>query len=928
MKVTEFSVRNPLVVLAVTVTIGLFGMLAYASLGVAITPNVNFPGVVVVTVYPGADPETVESNVTRPIEDAVATLQNIDTNGLTSTSGQGVSIVTVQFTSAANADLVSVDVERVVNGVRSRLPLDVEAPTVTKIDINAQGVATVVFSGQQPLTVLQDVAENVVQREFNAIPGVGSTNIRSGITREIQVLVDEANLRARGLSITNVIGAVQTQQLEVPAGSITLDGRDYSVYFDSLANSPQQLQNLIVLQTPNGAIYLRDVARIEDTYRKRNAIVRVNGQEGLALVVVKLPSANTLSVVDGVKQAIERLQPRLPANTRLDVVVDASTYTARSYNTVRNALLEAMLFTGLILLLFLHTWRSTLIVLVSIPTSLLATLIMMTVLNYNLNLMTMMALTLSVGILVDDSIVVLENIYRHLDLGKSPYAAAIDGRAEISLAAITITFVDVVVYVPIAVMVSGISAQFLRPFALTIAVATLASLIVSFTLTPLLASRFLGQGQGSGRSLMARFGRAWDRGFIFLERRYEDLLRPSLRHRWLVITVGLASFAFGISLWLMGLIGSDFFPSGDQSEVDITLTMPASTSLEATNRAVLQMEQLLGGYHEVRTVYSVIGQVSGAGPGSSSNAGNQAQITALLVPPHDRGQSSQQLGAELRQVFTGALPTARIQIGVPNAFGFGGFGGQPIQVQVQGSDAQALNQLAARVEQAVRGVPGAVGVRSSNDNIQTQLRATIDWPRAADLGVTAQNAGNALRAAIDGYRSNATQLRQPGRTAVDIRILSANAATASIQDIATLPVSGANGVVQLGQFTEIRQLQIPTSIRHVNRLRSVTIGAEPGEGVLVGNLQTALQARLAQVQLPAGYAVTYGGQGAQGGTAFRDIFTALGVAILLMYMLMMMLFGSLVLPLAVLMSLPLALVGAFGAMALTGTPLTLFALLG
>ena len=341
MKVTEFSVRNPLVVLAVTVTIGLFGTLSYASLGVAITPNVNFPGVVVVTVYPGADPETVESNVTRPIEDAIATLQNIDTNGLTSTSGQGVSIVTVQFTSAANADLVSVEVERVVNSVRSRLPPDVEAPSVTKIDINAQGVATVVFSGQQPLTVLQDVAENVIQREFNAIPGVGSTDIRSGITREIQVLVDEASLRALGLSITNVINAVQTQQLEVPARSITQDGRDYSVYFDSLVSSPQELQNLIVRQSPDGAVYLRDVARIEDTYRKRNAIVRVNGQEGLALAVVKLPSANTLSVVDGVKETIARLQPRLPANTRLDVVVDASTYTARSYNTVRNALVEA-----------------------------------------------------------------------------------------------------------------------------------------------------------------------------------------------------------------------------------------------------------------------------------------------------------------------------------------------------------------------------------------------------------------------------------------------------------------------------------------------------------------------------------------------------------------------------------------------------------
>src|SRR5438874_519103 len=407
MSVTNFSLRNPLVVSAVAVVLCSFGLFAYFSLGVGIAPKVNYPAVVVTTIYAGADPETVEANVSRPIEEAIAALPNIDTNGLTSNSMSGVSIVSVQFTSAANADLVSNDVQRVVNAVRGKLPADADVPSVVKVDIDAIGVAKVVLSGPQPLTQLQDVAENVVQPELNAVPGVGATNIRSGVTREVHITVD---------------------------------------------------------------------------------------QERIAIVVVKLPDANVISVVDGVKQRIEQLKPRLPANTRLELVIDGSRYTTKSFSTVRNALLEAVAVTGLILLLFLHTWRSTLIVLVSIPVSLLSTLALMAWLHYNLNLLTMVALTVSVGILVDDSIVVLENIARHLARGKSPLEAAVDGRNEIGLAALTITLVDVVVYVPIAAMTTGLPAQFLAPFAVVITGATLSSLVVSFTLTPLMARQFLHAG--------------------------------------------------------------------------------------------------------------------------------------------------------------------------------------------------------------------------------------------------------------------------------------------------------------------------------------------------------------------------------------------------------------------------------------------------
>ncbi len=430
---------------------------------------------------------------------------------------------------------------------------------------------------------------------------------------------------------------------------------------------------------------------------------------------------------------------------------------------MRNALFEAVLGTGLILLLFLHTWRSTLIVMVSIPVSVLSTLALMAVLHYNLNLLTMVALVVSVGILVDDSIVVLENIYRHLTMGKTPVHAAIDGRSEIGLAAVTITLVDVVVYVPIAVLTTGLPQQFLAPFAVVITAATLSSLLVSFTLTPLLARLFLQPTDATaGTSLWARFGRAWDRGFDRLEHGYEAVLRWSLPRRWLVIALGLASFVAGISLFALGYIGLDFFPNGDQSEVDLTVTMPSATSLDATNLVAQDVERRLHEEPEVRSLYTVVGQAPGNGAGFSLGGSNQAQITVLLVSRADRTRSAADIAEDIRTSLEGQYPGAKIQVGMPNAFGFGGFAGAPIQVQIQGTDPQTVDRLSRDVQAAIASVPGAVDLDNSDDNVQPQLRAKIDWTRAADLGVSARDAGSALRAALDGFTSNGNQFRQTG----------------------------------------------------------------------------------------------------------------------------------------------------------------------
>src|SRR6266542_3000064 len=840
--ITEFSLRNPLVVWGITVGLCLFGLFAYFTLGVAVTPNVNIAAVVVTTAYPGADPETVETNVTKPIEDAIAVLPNIDTNGLTSISTFNVSIVTVQFSSAANPDQVSVDVQRVVNGVRNRLPADAEVPTVSKVDFNALAIAKIILSGPQPLTQLQSLSEDFIQPQLNSVPGVGSSVIRSGVTREIHVKVDPEQLRARGLSINQVVGAVQSQQIEVPAGSITQGRQDFSVFFDALAPRVEALGDIVVSQAAAGPVLLRHVARLEDTQKQRDGLIRLDGREGISLVVMKLPDANTIAVSAALKRKLEELRPQLPPGARLDIVIDAANYTESSFNTVRNALLEAVLVTGIILLLFLHTWRSTLIVLISIPVSPLSTLALMVLLKYNLNLLTMVALTVSVGILVDDSIVVLENIARHLERGKTAFRAAVDGRSEIGLAAVTITLVDVVVYLPVAVMTTGLPSQFLVPFAVVITVATLASLIVSFTLTPLMARVFLQHGVLKlGHSPWERFGRLWDSGFDRLERGYATLLRVSLPRRWLVIAIGLASFGAGIALYVFGFIGLDFFPSGDQSEVDITLTMPAGTSLEATDEAARQVEQVVRGYPEVHSVFTAAGQgVAQGGPNTALGSNNLAQVAALLVGPRQRSRTAAELAEDMRRVLEGRVVGAKIRVGLPNAFGVGGFGGAPVQVQVQGPDPATVDQLSRRIEQVVAGVSGAVGIENSNDNLQRQLRAQFDWTRAADLGVNGRDAGTGLRAALDGVTSTTSQYRESGKDSVPIRVLTADANQMSPTDLARLPISGSRGVVPLGQFVTFEDALIPTTIQHVNRLRGVSVGINAGNGRLVGDLQNAV----------------------------------------------------------------------------------------
>src|SRR3984893_6813714 len=491
MSLTNIAIRRPLFMLMVIGALLVVGLVSWTKLGVDLLPALDFPIVVVSTPFPGASPEAVDTLVTKRVEDAVASINDIDY--ISSSSVQGSSSVIIFFTDKAAKDS-SIDVERRVAAIRGQLPTDVKDPTIGKFDPNAQPILLLTVSGNRDLGALQRLAEDKIQKRLEGTSGVAQVTLVGGLVREIQVQVNQQKLQARGLSILQVNQALSGDNVNVPAGSITQLGKDWNVRLDNQAQTPDEPNSVLVSRAATGPVFLRDVATVVASYKKTTNIQRTNGQSALGITVIKQSSANTVETADNVKQTIDQLTPVLPSDVTISLASDAAVFTRHSLDDVQHELTQAILLTGLVLLLFLHTFRSTLIVLLTIPTSLIATLGVMYFLGLSLNMMSLMGLTLTVGILVDDSIVVLENIFRHLQLGEAPREAAVNGRSEIGFAAIAITLVDVVVFAPIAFM-SGITGQYFRQFGLVIISATLFSLFVSFTLTPLLASRWYRVGE-------------------------------------------------------------------------------------------------------------------------------------------------------------------------------------------------------------------------------------------------------------------------------------------------------------------------------------------------------------------------------------------------------------------------------------------------
>jgi HAE1 family hydrophobic/amphiphilic exporter-1 len=936
MQLTRLAVVRPLTVLMGLLGLVIMGGVSYTFLKIDRLPPISIPFVSVSMAYTGATAQDVELLITEPIENAVSGMSGV--YSLTSTSSEGSASVNVQLVDGTDPTQASLEVERRVNAIRSRLPADASDPRVNKADPNAQPIMEVALTGGKPDQLLQ-VANDQFVPQLESVPGVASINISGGQQTEVQVQIDYSKLSAYGITLANITTALTNANVDAPIGSIDQGAQTLNVRSLGSFQTIDDLSNLVVSQTTTGGpIFLHDLATVGLNYKKQTQLQRLNGQDAVGLQIVKQSDSNALQVADSVRVALRKLQNLLPDGSQVVVTNDTSVFTRASLDAIQHDLLLSVLLVGGVMLLFLHAWRHTVIVLLAIPTSLVSTFLVMYALGFSLNIMSLMALALMIGILVDDSIVVLENIHRHLTLGENPHQAALTGRGEIGMAAIAITMADVVVYTPIA-FISGTLGQLFRQYGLTVVAATLFSLLISFTLTPMLASRWLSHSEKTSNSPLARFGRWWDRGFEALARGVGRTVPGAIRARWLVVVVCIGLVAGAISMVPLGLIGSEYAPQEDDNMFSVNMNAPPGTSLATMDDASKQMEAALTQMPEVQYVFN---SVSGGGGGGFGRGGARASLDVQVVPKAERTRSVFDMIDQVRTIGR-RIPGVQINANVPSPLGggggFGGGGTASVSVQIAGPDLSTLNQISDQVIATMGTIPGLQDAQNSSIAGNPELHIQLDRARMAQLNVTSQSVATALRTAVSG--SVVTPFRPAGATQLDVTLVASDADRFNLANLSAIPIgtgaaAGAAAaattsttptIVTLGQVATIGYGTGPVQIQRVDRNRTMTISGT-ASGRPIGDIASDVTKAMNQISLPAGYSYQLRGGVQQLNNAFSTLGQALILSVVLEYMLLVALYESWFYPIVLILGVPLGIVGALLGLFVTHNTLNIFSIIG
>lgn len=952
MGLTRLALRRPLTMLMIILGLVIMGYRAYAFMKLDRFPSVDFPFVTVVVSFPGASPEDVEELVVKPIEDAVAQISGID--NLTSRSTEGLGSVTIAFVEGVDGNQAAIEVERQVASVRNQLPDEANDPTVIKADINAIPVLIMALSGPQSQDTLFNLADEQIRTRLQSTTGVASVSVSGGREREVQVFIDPAKLAAFGISLGQVQQALAENNITFPAGSIEQGRQKISVRSVGEFTDLADIENIVVRETSKnnrtgqdrgGFVRLRDIATVQTGLKDRASILRYDGRDAISISAVKSSDANTVETVDAIFHTIDEINQELPAGAKLNVVLDNSQFIRDSVSAVLEDLVLAVIICGLVMLVFLHTIRSTFIVLLAIPTSIISTFLVMWILGFSLNQLTLLALTLVIGILVDDSIVVIENIERHLEMKKPPMQAALEGRAEIGLAAITITLVDVVVYLPVA-FTSGIIGQFFYSYGVTIAVSAMFSLFIAFTLTPMLAGLWMKdrskpdrppRGLGKVFSIIFRpigwlwhsFIYVWETGFDLLARFYGATLRFFLWNfltQSLAVILAIIALAGGFYLVIGGFVGSEFFPQEDDGQIRITVEMPPGTNLNATDQVVRQIENLvLNNVPETTAILSQVGTSGGGGFEVGGRQSNTATVNVTMVDKEDRERTTTQVIDDLRPL-TSKIPEATISLILTSSAGGGG--GSPIQVQIFGDDPSKLIDLANQAEAVIKKVPGTADVVNNDAARSPETRLQVNRDLALDLGLSPAQVANTLRTALSGNQVG--KYNPPDSSEIDITLRLNEQSREDLTQLLQIPLSYVNGQpVSVDRVVDIEQTLAPARITRSDRQRVLTVGSGTASGAAAGDVTDRIEAALdKQIDFPVGYGYRFVGSSEIQRESFAQLGTSILLGIALIYMLLVALYQSWLHPLAIMFSLPVTLVGAFGGLWLTGNTLNLISLLG
>ena len=922
-KLAEICVRRPVFATMLILSLTVVGLFSYKSLGVDLFPKIDLPTITVTVVNSGASPQEIETEITDKVEGAVNTISGIDE--LRSTSVEGVSQVFITFLLEKNPDTAAQEVRNKIELIANDLPVTAEQPIVQKLDTDAAPVVRIAVSASRSLREVTDVADKKIKQQIESINGVGQVQIIGGRQREIQVWVDPDKLRAYNVTVAEVANAVRAQNMEVPGGRVDEGTRELTVRTMGRIVDTAEFNNLVVANRGTYSVKLSDIGYAEDGAEEARTEARLNGQPAVTLVVSKQSGQNTVAVADSVKERLREIEPTLPAGFKTQVVGDQSIFIKASIESIQTHLIEGSILAAIVVFIFLWSFRSTLIAALAIPTSLIATFGLMAAMGFTLNQITMLALTLMVGIVIDDAIVVLENIFRFIEeKNMPPFQAAIEGTKEIGLAVMATTLSLLAVFVPVGFM-GGISGRFMSSFGFTASFAIAVSLLVSFTLTPMLSARLIKRSkkaEPSSDEKAGSHGSKQSRFYQPIDRFYTRMLKWSMAYRWIIVIACLLVVVSIVPLFMF--VGKNFLPVDDQSQFEINVRAPEGFTLAATSALAERVSA------DVRRLPGVTDTLTTIGGGQQELV-NVATIYVKLEPIEERATTQNELMLRARseilgkylQEFPGQLRTSVQQVA---AISGGGFRNADLQYVIGGPDLDKLTKYSDELLARMKTIPDLVDVDSTLVTGKPELRVVIDRPRAADLGVRVGDIAQALNTLVAGQKVSTFNV---GTDQYDVRVRALGEYRASVEGLQRMIVSSSKiGWVSLDNLVRVEEGTGPSAIDRLNRQRQVMMLGNVKPGGSQAAVIQKMDEYAKEIKIDGAYKTGLAGRSKELGRTGYYFMLAFTLSFVFMYMVLAAQFESFIHPITILLTLPLAIPFGIVSLLVTGQTVNIFSGLG
>ncbi len=915
MFLAKLSINRPVMITMFISVFIVFGILAYLSLPLNLMPNIEIPFITIQTVYPGAGPQEIESQITRPVEDAVSTVSNIDF--IQSYSMENASFVLIRFDFSEDTDVAYQEVKENVDAILAQLPSGADMPIVGKFDITAMPIIDMVFSANVCPTELYDYADSMLRDRFSQIDGVANVNITGGEVREIQIRLDPADVERYSISLTQLSQIIAAHNMDMPGGQFQHDGQEFSV---RLVGELQDLEALRDLEIPTrfGQVKLNRLAQIEDTNAEvRERSVYYNVQTGerqedvINISLVASPEGNVVEISNQIQSLLPQIRDELPAGFSINIARDNAFFIEDTFHDTMNNILLGILLTGLVLLLFLADLRSTFIVALAMPTSIISSLILLQMFDFSLNLMTLMGFSVSVGILVTNSVVVLENIFRHKSMGHGRKKAAELGTSEIAVAVIASTMTNIVVFLPIATM-SSMVGQFFTEFALAVTFATIFSLLISFTLTPMLASLILPEKENN-----SRLSKVATKSFRKWEQLYKKTLKTLLKKkRYSASLLAGVIILFVLSLFLAAAIGFEFMPFSDEGNISVEIELPQGYDLNETAQLLQEIDNRIAERPEIDQMIATLGSI-----GRLEVGANLARIRVRLVDTDQRRLTTRQVADQIARSLSD-IPNATIRVFAVSSMGGGG--GSPIEFYLMGPDMDELTDLTENMMEHVGRAEGLTNFNTSLRPGNPQLTFIPRMDKLASAGLTVFDLSMSLRSSIEGVV--ATQYREAGRE-YDIKVSLMKESVDTPQKIANIPIVAPTGTYKLSQLADLDFSETPSVLLRRDKILSVEFTGDVATGYPLGTVVNNIENEIEELDIPSGYSIIWGGEGEMMQETIADMLQTFILAILLTYMLLAALLESFLQPLFILATLPFALIGVFAAMFVVGLTMNIVSMM-